>query len=481
MTKLQPAATNIALGDGTMLICQQMVRHVPGKRMVCRASWQQQEVYAKIFSGTHAARHAAREKSGWALLTQAGILTPPLLHDASLADGSGQALLYAAIAATGNAEDDWRALAQDGEGRLALMLALTRTVAVHHQAGLLQADLYLKNFLVHDGRIYTLDCDGIRRLGPFFKQHQTLHNLALLLSKMDVTDDGWIAQLYNAYCQQRGWAGNLAESASLQRMVPRIRRETVSAYADRKIFRNCSDVVVKRSCTRFLAMASAWSAALLPEANRPDAWLAEQRGQRLKSGNTCTLSLVEIGGKRVVVKRYNLKNFWHGLNRALRPTRASACWANAHRLRMVGIAAAAPIALLERRCGPFRRQAYFLAEYIDAPDAVEFFADAAVPPSLKASAAEAVASLFCKLYLLKIEHGDFKATNMKIVNGNPLLLDLDSMRQRHCNWLYVRRHARDLRRFMRNWQQDQAISDLLTAALRHAYADTRPLRSAGMH
>ena len=199
--------------------------------------------------------------------------------------------------------------------------------------------------------------------------------------------------------------------------------------------------------------------------------LFRSRGQRLKSGNTCTLSLVEIGGKPIVVKRYNLKNLWHSLNRALRPSRAAACWAHAHRLAIYGIATATPIALLEKRCGPFRRQAYFLAEYIEAPDVAQFFADTTVSALQKAEAARNIASLFCKLYRLQLEHGDFKATNMKMVNGRPLLLDLDSMRQRSLNLPFVKRHTRDLRRFMRNWQQDAVTSDLLNTALRNAYCD----------
>ena len=50
---------------------------------------------------------------------------------------------------------------------------------------------------------------------------------------------------------------------------------------------------------------------------------------------------------------------------------------------MYGIATAAPIALLEKRCGIIRRQAYFLAEYVDAPDAAEFFADTKVSAAQK--------------------------------------------------------------------------------------------------
>ena len=185
-------------------------------------------------------------------------------------------------------------------------------------------------------------------------------------------------------------------------------------------------------------------------------------------------------GEKVVVKRYNIKNFWHGLSRALRPTRAAVSWSNAHRLIMYGIATAAPIALLEKRYGIIRRQAYFLAEYIEAPDVDEFFADAKVTDAQKSLVAQNIARMFYKLYLLKIDHGDFKATNMKIVDGKPVLIDLDSMREYRCNWWYSRRHVRDLRRFMRNWQHDVAARNILVAAFRAAYSDTSLLDKAGI-
>ena len=130
--------------------------------------------------------------------------------------------------------------------------------------------------------------------------------------------------------------------------------------------------------------------------------------------------------------------------------------------------------------GIIRRQAYLLAEYIDAPDVDAFFADATVDMARKTQVANSIARMFYKLYLLRIEHGDFKATNMKIVDGQPYLIDLDSMREYRCNWRFSRRHVRDLRRFMRNWQADAATTNILIAAFRAIYKDTSPLDKAGI-
>jgi tRNA A-37 threonylcarbamoyl transferase component Bud32 len=288
-----------------------------------------------------------------------------------------------------------------------------------------------------------------------------------------------LPELLADYAKARGW-NTAPGAADMNRCISAHRRRMVGHYSDEKVFRQCSDIEVEKDFDYFLAVARPYFSEDLKFAlNEPDRLLYEP-ARRLKSGNTCTVSLAQAGGRKVVVKRYNIKSFWHGLNRALRPTRAAVSWANAHRLLMYGIATAAPIALLEKRCGIIRRQAYFLAEYVDAPDAAEFFAAANVDAAQKNKLAEHIAALFHKLYLLKIAHGDFKAGNMKIVAGKPLLLDLDSMREYRCDWQLARRHVRDLQRFMRNWQHDTDASNRLAAAFRATYKDACLLDAAGM-
>jgi len=304
--------------------------------------------------------------------------------------------------------------------------------------------------------------------------------LALLLSKFDVMDLGnWLPSLLTVYAQARSWA-NAPDSHHMQKKIAAIRRRVVSKYVDYKVFRECTDIKVTRTRGQFQAISRPYGSSLLGHAlENLDPLLEAAQSQRLKSGNTCTVALAEIDNRKVVVKRYNVKNFWHGLGRALRQSRAAISWSNAHRLQMHEIATASPVALVERRYGFIRRQAYFVAEYIDAPDIHDFFAKAEVDETQKRIVANNVAQLFYKLNLLKISHGDFKATNVKVVGDQPLLIDLDSMRQHKWPWLFERSHLRDLRRFLRNWQQAPQTRMLLTDAFAKFYKDQRLLNRAG--
>jgi tRNA A-37 threonylcarbamoyl transferase component Bud32 len=471
----------LQLKDAASIHCLQTVRHMPGRRVVCRGQWNDQEVYAKIFIGTRAVRYVQRDLQGVQALAAAGILTPPLLHAGPSVDGKSEVLIFTAINDSLNAEQAWTESSADISRQFALAEKLVAEVAHHHNAGLMQTDLYLRNFLLQDEKVYTLDGDAVRKFSGWCSRRQALKNLALLLSKFDVAHESlWLPQLLGIYARERSW-NSAPPLGYMRRRIAAIRRRVVGGYADSKVFRACTDIEVSRSRCKYQAIVRPCVSPELEQAlANPDALVDEIHSLRLKSGNTCTVSLAEIDGRKMVVKRYNIKNFCHGLNRALRQSRAAVSWSNAHRLRMYDIATAKPIALVEKRCGPIRRQAYFLAEYVDAPDAAAFFADASVAQTLKTSAAISLAQLFYKLYLLNIEHGDFKAANVKILSdGQPLLIDLDSMREHSCRWLFNRRHVRDLRRFMQNWPQDSEIGSLLANAFKETYKDHRPLQRAG--
>ncbi len=463
------ALERLGLDDGSDLTELALVRAVPGRRYVYRARWQGQDVYAKLFTGKNHAYYAGRDLAGVQRLAAAGIETPPLLFQGGVPDAQARVLVFLAIGQASNAEQAWSGY--DARARFTLAQRLVQTLARHHQAGLIQTDLYFKNFLVQGEVVYTLDGDGIRRLRVLFQQRQRLRNLATLFSKMDVLDDQWIPELYTCYCRQLNADCKPADLAALRSLTQRIRSRMASAYADKKVFRTCTDVQVTRRFDYFLAVARGFG--LAPASlGLLDAALADQKAN-LKNGNTCTIARTLIADRQVVVKRYNIKDFWHGLNRAFRPSRAAASWANAHRLLISRIATPEPLALMEERLGLLRRRAYYVSEYLDAPDALQFFAQSSSPDDREAVARN-LATLFYRLYLLKFSHGDCKATNIKIVDLSPVLIDLDGMRSyrlpRIFDSLFKRRHVKDLKRLMKNWEHDAATTALLKQALQVEYA-----------
>lgn len=477
----ESAPFELKLADGNRLRQLRPVRTVPGKRLVCRGVWQERPVFAKIFIGASAARRATRDATGVRLLQAAQIDTPELLYAGGLAADGGttaNVLLYAAIEGGMNAEQLWTHL--DQNEKLALALSLVAAVARHHSAGLMQTDLYLKNFLVEGARVYSLDGDGMRRLPFLFARSAALENLALLLSKFDVLEtDAWMPLLLQTYAEHRA-EHPLLDVRDMERRTARHRRKAVRIYAERKVLRQCTDVVVRHDWRQFLAVArSSAESVLVPRLRQaPDALVEGEACQRLKSGNTCTVSLVQIDDRKYVVKRYNIKSLRHWLGRFWRPSRAAASWINAHRLLMYGIATPAPVALLERRFGPLRGRAYFVATYVDTPDVAEWLESAAVTEQQKQAGIRALARLMYKLQRLQIVHGDLKASNIHMDDTRPLLIDLDSLREFRCRRRFEAGHVRDLSRLLRNWQEQPRLRQALVDALLEVYGDSALLARA---
>lgn len=468
----------ITLADGSVLEILDVVRVVPAKRLVCQGMWCGQWVYAKLFFGQGAAKYWARDKQGVESLLQANIATPPLLFAGLSQNKQQHVLILQAITPAKNAEVCWSELAQDALARMQLAKKLVLAVAAHHQAGLLQTDLYLKNFLLQaaesangqSAKLFTLDGDGIRRMPRLFASRAQQHNLATLFSKMDVLDDCHIPELYRLYCEYLGKQSSRQTEAKIWRLTQKIRRQVASGYADKKVFRTCTDVKVVRSAKSFVAVASAFKVEDFAVPTLDGALL--DKAANFKNGNTCTVAKASVAGSDVVIKRYNIKNFWHGLNRVWRSSRAAKSWANAYRLMISGILTPAPIALVEERWGCLRRRAYFVSAYVEAPDAQQYFAQAVSLPAKKA-VAQNLAALFYKMYLLRFAHGDCKATNIKIVDGAPLLIDLDSMNAypMHClatAWFKLQ-HIKDLKRLMKNWADDAETLAILQEAFVEKY------------
>ncbi len=172
----------------------------------------------------------------------------------------------------------------------------------------------------------------------------------------------------------------------------------------------------------------------------------------LKNGNSATLVRYKIDKNDLVIKRYNMKTRAHTLRRAFKESRADHSWQYAHILQNKGIYTPNPIAMKEKRFGPFRNKAYFICEYIKGPTALDYFQDSQYHNNDKSLMAKKIIEMFSMLKSSMLSHGDMKATNIIIHDNKPFLLDLDSMVARTSKNRFIRAWAKDMKRFMRNWQ-----------------------------
>ncbi|MFG0722859.1 lipopolysaccharide kinase InaA family protein [Pseudomonas sp. GLN_6] len=450
---------------GGDLQLQQLLRVLPGQRYVALAQWQGRPVLAKLLVGNKAARHFQRELDGARQLAEQGLNTPQLLAD-GLCEGEGGWLLFEYLQGAESLWDAWRAvehqplLSVDQQAILASALA---SIAQMHSQGLWQADLHLDNLLQHDGQLYVIDGGGVQVeiAGQPLSRKRVLENLGVFFAQLPVELTPFIEELLVHYLLVNGEHALPLEV--LLGEVAKVRKWRLRDYL-RKAARDCTLFAARIGAFGLSVMRRADQAMLQPLLENID--LLTEQGHIYKTGGAATVAQVQLQGRSLVVKRYNVKSFGHWLKRFWRPSRAWHSWIAGNRLQLLGIATPQPLAVLERRWCWLRGRAYLITEYCGGQDIItrfQAFQDGSPPESDLL----ALDRLFAALLRERISHGDFKGHNLFWDDRQACwsLIDLDAMQQ-HCSARsFARAYARDRARFLRNWPADSQLFKLLDQRL----------------
>lgn len=186
----------------------------------------------------------------------------------------------------------------------------------------------------------------------------------------------------------------------------------------------------------------------------PDAFFSEHI---LKSdaSNTTTVVKITINDRAYVIKRYNIKGIWHGIKRAIQPSRAIHCLYSALKLRSLGIATVRPVGIIEKRFGCFRRRAYFIYEYLEGIDGFEAFDLTQLHSPLTVVRAKNTIALIKQLHQYHIVHRDLKASNFIFQKDKAYFIDLDAVTFYRSHQRAARRKNKDIQRFLLNWHTEQ--------------------------
>ncbi len=446
-----PLVLPLAEGEARVL---RWLRILPGKRLVAQVEVAGSVRLLKLFIAAGAERHCAREASGIRALQTQGIATPELIGEGEI-EGGGRYLLSAYLDGAETLQQRWDSLParQPGEAdALTLLGQALGVIGAMHRCGLVQTDLHLGNFLLHEAQLCVIDGDAVEALSPGapLTPMQAEDNLAIFFAQLDPEWDALCELLLIGYLQHNPLALN---PDRLAEQIKRVRQRRLDDFLG-KTLRDCTQFSVKRSWTRFTAVVRNECQRLTSLLAAPDEALANQA--LLKDGGSSTVGCAVVDGKSVVIKRYNIKGFGHWLTRFWRPSRAWHSWLAAHRLQFLGIPTPAPLAMIEQRFGPLRRRAWLITEYCDGVDLLRHLGESGdqAPDDATASA---LLTLFAQLQWARISHGDFKATNLLWHQGRVVLIDLDAMQvlRNEASWRSA--WQKDRQRFIRNWPADSAL------------------------
>ena len=455
---------DVVLPNGQVATCEDVVRALPGRRYVCRGSLNNKAVFIKLFSMSHkASKEWHAEQAGIIALEKAGIAAPGII-DAGVVDDIGQVVVYAALAGAESALQRWDE--GDEASRLEVLIDLVELLAEHHAKGLRQSDLHLLNFVYSENILYTLDASDIHASAKPLSRSASMDGLADLLALLPIEYDELIGDLYSNYWSVRGEQGNDTERTGLVQRTSHKRRYKLRKYLA-KIFRSCTAFVMNKSWSSFTVYDRDFeSDELKALVAAPDHVDVTRDVTMVKDGNTCTVTSFRLASTSLVCKRYNIKNSWHALSRAFRPSRAACSWKNSHHLLRCGIATARPVAMCEQRFGPLRGKAWLYIEKIDGENLYYYHHH---PEKLAGDTfrriVQAFMVLFEKMVRERISHGDMKLGNFIFHAETLYVIDLDSMQGHDRESTFAAAFSRDMRRFFKNWQNYPATSALFIEAL----------------
>jgi len=455
--KLKPFQLELS-DSAERLHCHEMIRIIPGKRLVALGIWDDKEVVAKLFYGRgKAKRHLERDVAGIDALMQANVPTPRILYKGSASNQRIQIVLFEKINDAKSLEIIWQEQ-KDSDTFAKLMKKVIIELATQHVLGILQRDLHLKNFLATDKRIYTLDGGGIEKFPDILDKNKSMDNLGLFFAQLGVGAEQLQRRLFKVYAKSRGWIVKQADIDFLTAAVISKNKERWMRYK-KKIMRTCSSFVRIKKLNQSISYDREYqSDAFLNLLHDPEKFFTQPNISFLKTGRSATVAKIILDGRALVVKRYNIKNGWHWLRRCLRATRAETSWRLSQKLRLFGISTAKPVAYVENRFFGLRGRSYFIMEYVAGQTLGEFFSNQGTKSdSHEAHIAKIVVNTLRNLGKLKITHGDLKMTNILIAGEQPVLIDLDGMCEHVTSFGFKRSFKKEVRRFMQNWNHQPSV------------------------
>ncbi|MGO2768264.1 lipopolysaccharide kinase InaA family protein [Pseudomonas taetrolens] len=441
-----------------------LLRVLPGQRYVGAGVWRGRPVLAKLLVGSKAARNFERELAGVRLLAEQGLTTPLLLAD-GLQAGEGGWLLFEFLEQAESLAEAWSAV-QDlpllADEQQAVLADALSAIGQMHLKGLWQEDLHLDNLLRQNGRLYLIDGAGIcaEQPGKPLSRNKVLENLGVFFAQLPKNLEPFIEELLVHYLLSNGEHALPLEA--LLKQVEKVRAWRLNDFLN-KVGRECTLFSVQRGAFALRAIRREEEAVMLPVLARADDLL--EQSHLYKTGGAASVGKVDVAGRALVVKRYNIKGFAHWLKRFWRPSRAWHSWREGNRLAFLGIATPKPLALLETRFLWLRCKAYLVTEYLPGPDIIERFAPYIEHGDAPESELQALDVLFADLIRERISHGDLKGHNVFWDDGRWALIDLDSMCQHRSLSSFAPAYARDRARFMRNWAVGSGLYQVIDGRL----------------
>jgi hypothetical protein len=343
---------------------EKIFRIAPKKRIVCSGKWNDKKIVMKFFLKSRKTNYYfAKELKGLKALMASGINTPEILFHGQVKNSEIKVIATKEIFPVSDMMSVWNS-AENDSVYAGLEKQVIHEIAALHNAGLKQDDLHLGNFLLSDGKIFTIDGDGVdtHKIGQPLSKKLSLENLSILFAQFFPHLDTLAEKSLEYYADCRGWDPEPGLFTHLKPKIQKLRTIKLKKYL-RKIFRECSEFIHKKDWnTQWSCDRKAFGFGLSKFIRDPDLFI--EKGKILKKEETSTITRIDIETTVYVVKKYIIKSLSPFSEKCLKKTRARVSWRNAHLLKQLGDKLPHPVLFMEKRFGPFCSKAYFIVKYV---------------------------------------------------------------------------------------------------------------------
>ena len=189
----------------------------------------------------------------------------------------------------------------------------------------------------------------------------------------------------------------------------------------------------------------------IPFFNDEDILISE--GEVIKNEKGHLIVKIKILDRYFFIKKYRIKNIFHGISRLIKRTRALNSWLMIHWLNAVGIRTAHPVLLYEENGVLGFRTSFLITEEIEGKRL-----DEAIDQNTNVDLMVArIESFFKRMNWIKVSHGDAKTSNFFINKNGLVTFDLDSSKRRKLNFFHNKAIYKDKNRILKSLEKNEQL------------------------
>jgi len=424
------------------VICEKLLRNVPGKRSVYEGIWQRQTVIIKIFNYRIGAKgRILKEFNGLGELQKRSINVPEP-HFYGRSDKGDWVMVIEKICNSPTALQLYRQ-ASSTDRKIEIVALLFDELAKLNNAGVIQTDLHMGNFLIRDNTVFSLDAGRMKFYSAPISRAAGIKQLALLSRYIPEESRFQAETSFNRYFNLRGWKFDDADKISAEKHLKNHIKKTVRKGLKKSLRTSTRRIKIQRKGCQAVFERDFYS-KINVELLLKNIDSLMQNGRILKNGRTCFVSVFDLAGVRIAAKRYNHKGFFHSARHTIKRSRARRAWLKGHLLIMLGIRTPKPIAFIESYKAVFVQQSYILTEYVAGKNLHYFLTEENPGEDKRNQITKELTDILKKMHNNKITHGDLKKSNILITENGVCITDLDAMGKHRSDWLFAHRKNKDM-------------------------------------